>query len=176
MNPTTHATAPAEPGLDADARDLHRALIDLKRIYRHSDRDRICCHDISVTQCWALRELQQLGAATLNQLATALHLDKSTTSRVVDALERKGHVRRTRHPQDGRAVLIEATEQGAELRARIEADLLAQERELLAEFDAEVRRAIVRMIGRLADAAARQAEANDAGCGVGCVTNPNQSD
>lgn len=172
----TRVTTQADSGLDSDARDLHHTLIALKRIYRFSDRDRICCHDISVTQCWALRELEQLGAATLNQLAAALHLDKSTTSRVVDALERKGHVRRTRHPRDGRAVLIEATRQGVDLRERIEADLLAQERELLAEFDAEARRAIVRMIGRLADAAARQVEAIDASCGVGCVTDPNQGE
>jgi DNA-binding MarR family transcriptional regulator len=48
-------------------------------------------------------------------------LDKSTASRVVDALERKGYVERTRHPDDGRALLIQATVAGSRLAVRIRA-------------------------------------------------------
>lgn len=168
-NPT-RAAPPHRAALDADAEALHHALIQLKRVYRHSDRDRICCHDISITQCWALRELHRLGHATLNELAAALRLDKSTVSRVVDALERKGYVIRGRHPADGRAVLVEATPAGERLRALIEADLLDQERQMLSEFEPQVRRGVVRMLTRLADAAARQiGSCEPAGCGTECT-------
>lgn len=169
--PPSRATAAHLTGLDANADQLHHALIQLKRVYRYNDRDRICCHEISVTQCWALRELNSLGPATLNELAAALHLDKSTVSRVVDALERKGYVTRGRHPADGRAVLVETTSAGGGLLARIEADLLEQERQLLSEFEPEVRRGVVRMLTRLADAAARQVgSCEPTGCAVEYTT------
>src|SRR5690606_40776192 len=50
-----------------------------------------------------------------NDLAAHLYLDKSTASRVVDGLERKGLARRGAHPQDGRAVLLSATPAGTRL-------------------------------------------------------------
>jgi len=143
-----------DSALDADTAALHRVLYDLKRVYQFRDRDRICCHDISVTQSWALEALERDGPLTLNELAAELYLEKSTASRVVDALERKGYVSRTRHPEDGRALLLKTTSSGARLRGSIEKDILAQERRLLSEFDPQVRGSMIRLIGRLADAAA----------------------
>lgn len=139
--------------LDADAAQLHRVLLELKRAYQFRDRDCICCYDISVTQCWALEALIRRSGLTLNELAGELYLEKSTASRVVSALERKGYVQRARHPEDGRAVLLSATAAGKRLYSRIEKELLAQERRLLAEFDPEVRRSLIRLLGRLTDVA-----------------------
>ena len=158
-----------DPALDADAAALHRVLSELKRVYQFRDRDRICCHDISVTQCWALNALVGGGSLTLNQLAAKLYLDKSTTNRVVNALERKGYVRRARHPEDGRAVVLRATAAGARLQARIEGEMLETERGLLSEFDAEVRRSMVQLIGRLVAAAGARLEAGGGKC---CVVEP----
>lgn len=133
--------------------EFHRALTDLIRVYQFRDRDRICCHDISVTQCYALQTLAEGGPMRLNDLAERLYLDKSTASRVVDALEAKGYVRRRPDPEDGRAVRTETTASGLRLYRRIERDLLKGERELLAEFDPEVRRAMTRLLGRLSGTA-----------------------
>ena len=47
---------------DATAEELHAALSALIRVYQFRDRDRICCHDVSVTQCYALEALVKLGA------------------------------------------------------------------------------------------------------------------
>src|SRR6185295_7416015 len=77
----------------ADATALHEALSELVRVYQFRDRDRICCHDISVTQCYALEALLRRGPSGLNELAQELYLDKSTASRVVAALQRKGYIR-----------------------------------------------------------------------------------
>ncbi len=158
-----------DPALDADAAALHRVLSELKRVYQFRDLDRICCYDISVTQCWALDALVGAGSLTLNQLAAELYLDKSTTSRVVNALERKGYVRRTRHPEDGRAVVLRATAAGARLQTRIEREMLEMTRSLLSEFDDEVRRSMVQLIGRLVDAAGACLEAGGGKC---CVVEP----
>jgi len=40
--------AAGDPVLDADALALHRVLSDLTRMLQFRDRDRICCHAVSV--------------------------------------------------------------------------------------------------------------------------------
>lgn len=156
--------ATADTDLARDAERLHAALGELLRVYQFRDRDRICCHDVSVTQCYALEVLVMAGPSTLNDLAARLYLDKSTASRVVGALERKGYTRRSPHPRDGRAVLLGATPEGRELHRVIEGELLAEERRLLADFDPAVRRSLTELVGRLAHAAAARIEAGGGTC------------
>jgi DNA-binding MarR family transcriptional regulator len=151
-----------EPGLARDAEELYDALEDLLRVYQFRDRDRICCFDVSVSQCYALEGLVRRGSMTLNDLAAYLYLDKSTASRVVDALERKGYVSRTPHPSDRRAVVLEATAAGRGLEGRIRESILTEERQLIADFGPEVRQAMTQLIRRLARAAA--AQVGNAGC------------
>src|SRR6187397_460011 len=117
------ATATAESRLDADAAAVNAALSDLVRVYQFRDRDRICCHDVSVTQCYALEALVRRGPSGLNDLATELFLDKSTASRVVSTLERKGYLTRVPHREDRRAVVLEVTRTGRQLVERIHRDL-----------------------------------------------------
>lgn len=143
---------------------FHRALTELIRVYQFRDRDRICCYDVSVTQCYALEALVLQGAMTLNELAAALYLDKSTASRVADGLEKKGYVERGPHPESRRSVLLEATGEGRELHARIESDVLAEEERLLAGFAPEVRRSMTRLIEGLAQAAAARVDTSGGGC------------
>ncbi len=142
--------------LDKDTRAFYAAFSDLTRVYQCRDRDRICCHDISVTQCYALEALGRRNSMTLNELATALSLDKSTSSRVVDALERKGYVVRSPHREDRRAVDLRVTRLGRQLYNRIVGEILAEEKSLLAVFSSAVRRAMTQMILRLARAAERR--------------------
>lgn len=141
-----------------DAERLYEALSQLVRVYQFRDRDKICCHDISVTQCNALEAVDRLGPRTSNELAAELYLDKSTTSRVVSALERKGYVTRQVHPHDRRSVLIDLTAAGKKLLTRIQADLIAETRELLDDFEPAVREAAPRLLDRLAHAAQRRFE------------------
>jgi MarR family transcriptional regulator, 2-MHQ and catechol-resistance regulon repressor len=164
---------PARPAprarLDADAASLHEALSELVRVYQFRDRDRICCHDVSVTQCYALEALLRRGPSGLNELAAELFLDKSTASRVVGTLERKGYVTRASHPHDGRAVVLTVTPAGRRLHERIRADLVAETRVLLADFEPEVREGAARLISRLARAAAAR---SGVAFGPGCCATP----
>jgi MarR family transcriptional regulator, 2-MHQ and catechol-resistance regulon repressor len=138
--------------LNRHATELHDALLAFSRVYQFRDRDRICCHDISVTQCHALDVLNRRDRCTLNELAAELYLDKSTASRVVGTLERKGYVARTRHPRDQRAVLLAATAAGQKLYAKITDTLVAERREILASFPPQVRASAAELIRRLTDA------------------------
>ena len=165
-SPTDHPDADhmPDPSLAADAAALHRVLLDLKRVYQFRDRDQICCHDISVTQYWALEALQRMGTLTLNELAAELYLDKSTASRVVDALERKRYVKRSRHERDGRALALNVAPAGRRLFERIEADILAHERKLLTGFDHRVRTSLLELLGRLVEVAAVGIRASGGTC------------
>lgn len=153
-----------DPTLSRDAEELYDALEDLLRIYQFRDRDRICCFDVSVSQCYALEALVRRGGMTLNELSAFLYLDKSTVSRVVDALERKGYVARSPHPKDGRALLLEATKAGRAIEGKIRDSILAEERGLLRDFSPEVRQAMTELIRRLAHAAAAKVEASGGTC------------
>jgi DNA-binding MarR family transcriptional regulator len=150
--------------LERDASELQEALCDLIRVYQFRDRKRICCYDVSVTQCYALRELVRSGKTTLTQLAADLYLDDSTASRVVDTLERKGYATRSQDPGDGRAIRLEATDAGRGLYGRIEEDLLSEQRALLSELDPEIRQATTRLIARLAREAAARFSRQDGRC------------
>jgi DNA-binding MarR family transcriptional regulator len=101
---------------------------------------------------------------TLNDLSAVLYVDKSTASRVVDGLERKGYVGRKRHPDDGRAVLVESTPRGSQLCREVRDDLWEDCERLLADFDPAVRLSLTQLIQRLAQAAASRVEAAGGTC------------
>jgi MarR family 2-MHQ and catechol resistance regulon transcriptional repressor len=151
--PVRRAAEDDGEALDRHAEELYEALTELVRVYQFRDRDRICCHDVSVTQCYALEALLRRGPSTLNDLADELYLDKSTASRVVAALARKGYVSKGRDPNDGRAFALTVTAAGRRLYQRIRKELVAEERDLIADFDPEVREAASKLIVRLARAA-----------------------
>ena len=125
--------------LEEDAAALQAAVADLVRLYQFRDRDRICSQDLSVTQCYALETLVNHGPMRLSALADRLFLDKSTTSRVVNTLVRKGYVEQRADPTDGRATKLSATKQGQRLCARITADLVDQQKQLVQDLDPAVR-------------------------------------
>jgi DNA-binding MarR family transcriptional regulator len=147
-------TPAADPSLEDDALELHDALSRVVRLYQSLDRDLICCHDVSVTQCHAIEALVRSGPSGLNELAAALYLDKSTASRVVSALERKRYLRRARHGGDGRAIVLSVTGAGRALHRRIREDLVAEAGHILAAVAPKVRREAARMLRNLAGAAA----------------------
>jgi DNA-binding MarR family transcriptional regulator len=149
--PSTRVESRADVHRDAQA--LQAAVADLVRVYQFRDRDRICCHDISVTQCYALETLVEHGPLRLGELTERLYLDKSTTSRVVQTLVKKGYVEQHADASDGRATALSATRAGRKLCARITDDLVEQQKALLADLDPDVRAAVVEVIRRLARAA-----------------------
>ena len=168
MSSVTEQHAPSTPStrLERDAAALHEALSELVRVYQFRDRDRICCHDISVTQCYALEALLRRGPSGLNELAAELYLDKSTASRVVAALERKRYVSRAAHPEDGRAIVLTVTPAGRRLH---DADPGGPDRRGAGSFSrtssprsGKARRVLILRLARAA--AARSGVAPGAGC------------
>ena len=161
--------------LEEDALALEAAVADLVRVYQFRDRDQICCHDISVTQCYALETLVAHGPMRLSALAERLFLDKSTISRVVTTLVRKGYVEQRADPTDGRATTLSATRQGERLCARIRADLVEQQKQVLQDLDPAVRSGVVEVIRRLARAADARFRAGVSGAACCAVESDSSS-
>jgi MarR family transcriptional regulator, 2-MHQ and catechol-resistance regulon repressor len=162
--------------LDRDAIALQSAVADLVRIYQFRDRDRICCHDVSVTQCYALETLVEHGPLRLTALAQRLFLDKSTTSRVVRTLVRKGYVEQRADTNDGRATTVSVTRQGQRLCDRITGDLVAQQRQVLQDLDPDVRAAVVTVVQRLARAADDRFRAGSSATAACCAPSPSAAE
>lgn len=151
--PSKTPTPSDSAALLVDAEALNAAVSQLVRVYQFRDRDRICCYDISVTQCYALEALVERGSSRSQALADALMLDKSTTTRVVDALVKKGYVVRQAEAEDARALALSVTPEGRALYERINNELVEQQASLIQGLDPEVRRASIEVIRRLARAA-----------------------
>lgn len=165
--------AETKADLHRDAQALQAAVADLVRVYQFRDRDRICCHEISVTQCHALEALVEHGPLRLSDLTGRLFLDKSTTSRVVRTLVKKGYVEQHPDAADGRAVALSATRAGRNLCARITEELVDQQQELIVDLDPDVRAGVVDVVRRLAQAAASRFRA---GVSVGAARSCGSSD
>jgi MarR family transcriptional regulator, 2-MHQ and catechol-resistance regulon repressor len=148
-----------------DAERLYDAVAHLVRTYQTRDRERICCHGISLSQWSALEHLVESGPLGLTPLAELLALDKSTASRVVDGLVRKGLAARVEDPDDRRAVRLDARRTGRDLFRRIRSELVAEEEALMADLSPEVRAATIELIRRLALAAQQRLPAGS-GCGA----------
>jgi MarR family transcriptional regulator, 2-MHQ and catechol-resistance regulon repressor len=154
-----------DAGLQADAEDLQNALSDLVRIYQFRDRNRICCYDISVTQCYALEALVDHGPLRLSALADRMYLDKSTASRVVQTLVRKGYAANGGEAGDRRAMAIAPTRSGRLLLQRIKADLVEQQKLVVQDIEPDVRAGVIEVVRRLTKAA----EARSACGGIGSI-------
>lgn len=157
-------TRPADASLDREGETLRDALTQLVRVLQFRNRDCLCDREISATQCHALEAVLERGPLTLNALSAALYIEKSTASRVVAGLVKKGYVAKTSHPRDGRAVLLHATETGRRFCAEIQQDLLADCKRLLSDFDPEIRAAMTALISRMARAAAARVDTSGGAC------------
>ena len=156
----------ADASLRADAEQLSDALSELIRVIQFRDRDRACCYDISVSQCYALKGVVDAGALTINDLAAHLYLDKSTASRVANGLVDKGLLVRERVPVDGRVVRLVATPEGASICSTIDSDLTREYVEMLSDFDPEIRAEITRLVARLGRSFTARVQASGGSCCV----------
>ena len=171
MPSTAQTETHADEALQQDAEALHEALSGLVRLYQFRDRDQICCFDVSVPQCYGLDAVVREGPLTLGELANRLYLEKSTASRVVDALERKGYVTRSPHPGDRRALQLKVTPAGRRLVERIRASLVEDARAVLEDLSPSFRREAARFLARLTEVTAGRLGRGPGGAGQkSCAT------
>lgn len=92
-----------------------RVIAALRRIVRAIDlHSRHLVERFSVTgpQLVALQELARLGQVPVGVLARNVHVSHPTMTGILDRLEKRGLVRRTRDTEDRRRMTVTATDEG----------------------------------------------------------------
>lgn len=77
--------------------------------------DRDCCSGLTIAQCHPMLEIAEMARTNLRDLASKMNLDKSTLSRTVEGLVRRGLVKRESDRQDRRYVFLSLTTKGQKI-------------------------------------------------------------
>ncbi|WP_232548498.1 MarR family winged helix-turn-helix transcriptional regulator [Propioniciclava soli] len=139
------ATQAAHAAATARVTRLLRALTTASAIYADGARLDVGLPRSDLNALGLLSQATADGEAlSAGELGHRLGLSASATTALVDRLQGLGHVRRVRHPHDGRKVVIDVTASAQETGRRAFGPLAEALAESLAPFDPE----------QLADAAA----------------------
>ena len=126
--------SPRKSNRNIEAADrFHSAAIHALRHVRREDP----ATGLSAARLSALSVLVFGGPRTLGELAAAEHVRPATMTRIVQALEAEGLVRRESDPDDGRVTRLHATAKGERVLWRGREQRVAQLAELLARLSAD---------------------------------------
>ena len=135
--------------LQRDAAELYEAATAFIRLYQFRDRDQALRLGLTVVQAYALDILLSRDGQRLSGLAEALQLDKSTTSRIVAGMKRRGLVEWSRPEHDRRAMWIVASADGKQRYERLRRAIVRENALLLSSYAPAARHAVVQILRRL---------------------------
>jgi len=104
-----------------------------------------------VLACEALAELSRGGPVTITDLSTAMHLERSTVSRLVSEAESEGLVARSTHPDDRRMVTVTVTALGQQVVDFVQGLRVGYLRHATEVFDDAEIAMLASLLGRLAE-------------------------
>jgi len=90
----------------------------------------------------AMDHLISTGPATPTELARRLEISTAATTLVLNRLEAAGHVQRSRHPSDGRKLVVTAADASAEQVYRAVQPMIDGVEAMIAAMDDDERRAV----------------------------------
>lgn len=135
---------------------LRQLLSALTRQTQVLEKAEVGCCGITLSQCHLLLEISRWPEGrSLSDVASALELDLSTVSRVVDGLVRQELLRRETDHLDRRRTVLSVTEAGRTLATRINRGMDLYLRAVLAEIPPEKQPAVLEGLELLVSAIAR---------------------
>jgi DNA-binding MarR family transcriptional regulator len=141
-------------GDGSEAAELQGRIAAFVRAFGlHRPDETPCGAPVPVSEAHALAVLADRGALSQTDLSRELRLTKSTVSRLVDQLERRGWAGRRNGQDDARRRLVELTSEGTKVAESIErrrADRMAQ---LLEQIPPGDRATVLAALDTLAEAA-----------------------
>ncbi|MBY0497985.1 MAG: MarR family winged helix-turn-helix transcriptional regulator [Cyanobacteria bacterium] len=137
----------------ADADALFDAATAFIRIYQFRSRDQALSFGLTVAQAYTLDLLLSCRGTTQNAIAGALQLDKSTTSRIIKGMTRARLIDIERGEHDQREKFIVASREGRKRYTRMRAAIVRQNEQLLSEYSAAGRKAVIKALRQLAERA-----------------------
>ncbi|SRR6266498_2245754 len=144
---------PSEPTIHVTDQALQEQIVAFIRAFGlHRPEQTPCGEPVSVAEAHALLELTHGGLLTQNALAHRLQLEKSTVSRLVGILERKGWITRARSAHDGRAIELRLTDAGNGVAAQLAQARQAKFAQLLSALPESQRPMVIEALGMLVEA------------------------
>ncbi len=146
---TLASSSPAEGvGPEGEGGALRAAFQRLVRSFGLLSEDTTPCgKPLAVSHAHALMVLlertRQGRPAGQRELGAALGIDKSNVARLCQRMEKAGHLRQARSPEDGRARLLSLTPAGRRLAEAVERSSRARFAELAAAVPAARRRGVL---------------------------------
>jgi DNA-binding MarR family transcriptional regulator len=156
-------------------------LMALRRITRAIDlRSRTLLQDYGLTapQLTTLNTISRLKSVTVGDIAKEIHLGKPTVTGILNRLERRRLIQRTRGDQDRRSVVVSLTSEGEQILSTAPSllqDEFQQELDKLKEWERTQILATLQRIADMMDASAIEAapvltsELTDAALGQGAL-------
>jgi len=111
-----------------------------------------CGQPIPVSEAYALAELDRDGPLAQHDLGARLRLEKSTVSRLVGQLEKRGWLTRGRRDADGRVVWLEVTDAGRTAAANLATARAVRFTALLEAIPDDKRAAVIDALDTLVEA------------------------
>ena len=135
--------------LDQLAEEMQRITKRLLRTYQLRDRKQICCFNLSVSQCYTVDALGEEGVMTMRELAFRMDLDRSTMTRIVDQLVKKGMVARHLSEEDRRICCVRLTKKGHQCYLELRSRFLAFQKAILEKIPSESREQVIEALQQL---------------------------
>jgi DNA-binding MarR family transcriptional regulator len=110
-------------------------MIKLGRIVMHRFTEALEPYGLRPRHVAALIELRESGQLTQQSLCGQLHLDPTNLVGILNELEDRGYVRRTRDPEDRRRHIVEVTKKGLAVIDKVSEVMDRVEEELTEGFE-----------------------------------------
>lgn len=136
--------------MDAPVTVLDR-LLQIGELFQRDLANHFTGTALSTARIRVLWELVHLGPSTQQTLATRLEVSARNVTTLVDALETAGYVRRTPHPTDRRATIVELTAEANDFMTRMQRDHAELSATLLGAVAPEDRAAVERGLAAIAE-------------------------
>jgi len=133
----------------ADVREFRSRLRSLVRALGESLQAKNESCSVTTAQCHLLLEIAEHGEGSIGEYAERLSLDQSTLSRTVDSLVKRGYVNREPDANNRRRQLVEASREGLEKAAGINALCDEEYGRVLARIPASKRETLLEGLGLL---------------------------
>lgn len=130
---------------------MSEALPELISSIMREDTSAVSKGQVSVPQFWALHYIAQKEGSTVNELAAALHRGKSSTSGLLQRLEKSGLVKREHSKTDRRVVHVTLTAKGRRLTERLATSRKQGIRKTYSSLTATERTQHARMVRKILD-------------------------
>lgn len=128
---------------------LEKELRFISHLIKQKGREILSNYTITPPQFVALQWLDESGDMTIGELSTKMYLAFSTTTDLVDRMEKNELVQRVRDEQDRRVVRIHLLPEGERIIQEVIAKRQFYLRDILAHFDDVESQDLIRLLQKL---------------------------